>query len=233
MIRRRTASAALAVALLVPLGACASDSEGQVATMGAPASPPADAADDSAATEPDSPEPSDSPTESESGDPSTPPEPPSTVAPATGVAMTGTGYTYRAPEGWHDITKQMKESQQSVDTAIGEKLSTSAGVRDNMNVVSSPAIGDQLQQYEDSAPEALKFMVKDLDTYPRTTIAGEEAVHVGGIANTGGISFFFEQYAVQRGNTVYALSFAVEKDLTDDERRELIDSVITSWEWTN
>lgn len=204
--------AALAMVLLV---GCGSDPGDERALMGDPASsvaPPASASDESAA-------------------PVTP-EDLSTVAPATGLRMSGDDYSFASPNGWVDITKQMRTAGQEIDTAVGEDVKYVTGVRENLNIVVSPASGLTLDAYEELAPKTLAFMVDDLETYERVTIAGEEAVHVGGEANTGEATFFFEQYVVIRDGTMYAMSFAVDGGRSVADRRSLVDPVLASWQWT-
>lgn len=162
----------------------------------------------------------------------TPDAPPQSSAdPATGIRITKQGYEYSAPEGWVEITKQMRESGQDIDTAVGEAMSGATTVRENLNVVLTPAPGGSMEAYEAIAADTLEFMVKDLDIYARTVIDGREAVHVGGVAEVGNASFFFEQYIAEKDGTMFAISFAVDLATPEAGRRELIDSVLASWKW--
>ena len=210
--------------LLSPLvlAGCADDSGSDGATMGGAA-----AASESTTTEAPTDEPTDGPTTEPAEDPSTEPAP--TEAPASGLTISGNGYTYAVPDGWQDISTAMKKSQPMLNTAAGEPLSGMEGIRDNMNVVLIPGL--DIEAYEAAAPGELKFMVKDLTILPRTTVAEEDSAHVGGVATTGGVSFWFEQYAVEHDGQLYSVSFAVDKDRPEAERRAQIDSILTSWRW--
>ena len=168
--------------------------------------------------------------------PGQPPAPgeagPFDVEPATGVEMRGDSYRYSSPEGWVDITKQVAQSENTVDTAAGQSLKDVDTVRENLNTVTVPAPLLTIDDYEAIAAVKLAFMVKDLDVYAQTEIAGRPAAHVGGPANTGGTTFFFEQYAVLEDGELHTISFATELDRPEAERRDLIDSVLASWQWS-
>jgi hypothetical protein len=218
----RTARALTAV-LLSPLAlaGCADDSGGDAATMGEVA-----VATGTAAESPTD-EPSDEPATEPAQDPSTEPAP--TEAPASGRRISGDGYSYAVPDGWQNISAAMKKTQPMLNTAAGEPLSDVEGIRDNMNVVLIPGL--TLAAYEAAAPGELKFMVDDLTILPRTTVADEASAHVGGVATTGGVTFWFEQYAVEHDGRLFSVSFAVDQDSPEAERRAQIDSVLTSWRW--
>ncbi|WP_067436852.1 hypothetical protein [Nocardioides jensenii] len=220
MIRTRAVGALFLLAPALLVGGCSAGDTGRDLVMG-----PAASIDDSSNAAQDT-ETQDPP------DPLATPEPPATSAePATGRIMSGKGYQYSAPKSWVDITKQMRESGQKVDTAVGADITVSTTVRENLNVVLTDVPGVTLETYEQIAPETLAFMVKDLEVYDRAVIAGDEAVHVGGSATVGGVDFFFEQFVVVRDDTMYAVSFAINLERSDEERRAVVDSVLASWKW--
>lgn len=228
MIRTWSAVAALLLALSTLVGCSASETDGP-ALMGSAASagdaPPPNGFDQGASPESDSPD-----DDSADDDPALP-EPEPTVTPATGIKMTRPSYSYRAPTEWTDITKQMKESGGDIDSAVGEDLSAVTAVRENLNVVLTPALLLDIEDYESIAPATLELMVKDLKTFPRVLLGGVEAIHVGGVARTGDSKFYFEQVAAKYDDTMYAVSFAVDLDRSEAERRALVDSVLASWKW--
>ncbi|KRF13992.1 hypothetical protein ASG90_14430 [Nocardioides sp. Soil797] len=152
---------------------------------------------------------------------------------ATGIRVTGDGYAFHAPARWMDISERLAKSGQEVDAAVGEDPDAATTVRENLNVSVIPTPSLSLETYEQVAPNTLGYMIDDLETYDRVLIDGVEAVHVGGEANTGEASFFFEQYAVVRADTMYTLSFAIDGERSEADRRHLIDSVLASWEWQN
>ncbi len=220
----RTAHA-LAAVLLSPLAlaGCADDSGGDAATMG----------DVAVAT--GHPRRTESPTEATTDEPTTEPaenpstEPAPTEAPPPACRSPATATPMRCPDGWQDISTAMKKSQPMLNTAAGEPLTGVEGIRDNMNVVLIPGL--TLEAYETAAPGELKFMVDDLTILPRTTVADEDSAHVGGVATTGGVTFWFEQYAVEHDGQLFSVSFAVDQDRPEAERRAQIDSILTSWRW--
>ena len=213
MIRLRAAAAVLLGASLL-LAGCSGDTSDADMVMGAPA---AQTESPGSAAPPDQPP---------------APDDASTADPATGIEMSGNGYHYAAPQGWVDITNQVTGSEDKVDTAVGQNLKDVGTVRENFNVVNATAPALTIDSYEAVVAKNLAFMVKDLDIYARTSIGGKPAAHVGGAANTGGSTFFFEQYAVFDGDELYTLSFAIKLDRPESERRALVDSIVAAWEWT-
>jgi hypothetical protein len=178
---------------------------------------------------------SDSPSSSTSDSPSESPS--STVAPATGIAMSGTGYAYHLPTGWDDISAQLKQSQPGIDTGGREKPATPPFTA-NMNTLTTPSqiSGTPSTSDLDGLAAQIKQEVKSLApnvvTQPHTTLAGAPAVHQEGQANSSGTKFFLVQYfAVYKGNN-YGVTFAFPAKTTAAQRSKVVDPVLASWKWS-
>ena len=177
-----------------------------------------------------SPSPSDSPSLSAG--------PSSTAAPSTGKAMSGTGYGYKLPKGWEDITSQLKQNQPGIDTGGRAKPATPPFTA-NMNTLTTPSkvTGDPSEDDLSALASQIKAEVNSLApnivTKSNVTIAGAPAVHQEGPANSSGTKFYLVQYfAIHEGNN-YGLTFAFRKKDSAAEREKVIQPVLASWKWTN
>lgn len=151
---------------------------------------------------------------------------------STGGDVTGDGYAFDAPDGWIDITDEVKANAPQVDQAVGEPAAEIDGARDNINVVVTPSGGTTVEGYEELAPDALAFMIPELEILPRRSIAGEEAAHVAGEATSGGATFFMEQFAVTVDGDLFAITFTHDNALSPAQRDAVVDPVLASWEWS-
>ena len=167
------------------------------------------------------------------GDPTASPSDPVAATdwgkPATGPKVTGTGYTYRVPTIWADVTKRAKTMQARVDTAASEKAATD-GFADNLSVdVGSEDV--TLDQLATSIPVELEALVKKLEALPRVTIDGVEALHFRGPARSAGTDYFLEQFAAVHDGGVVVINFSLGRSMTAARRDALIASVMASWKW--
>jgi hypothetical protein len=149
---------------------------------------------------------------------------------ATGPEITGDGYTYRVPQGWGDVTKAARKLQSFVDSAASEKAATD-GFADNINV-GYQSTSATLDELEESLPTQLGALVKDLETLPRVTIDGVEALHHRGPAVSGGTKYFLDQFAALQDDRIAIITFSFSRDLPADEREALVSSMMASWKWS-
>ncbi|MEP6817816.1 MAG: hypothetical protein ABI873_19935 [Marmoricola sp.] len=163
--------------------------------------------------------------------------PSSTVAPAGGSAMSGTGYTYHLPNAWEDISAQLKRSQPGIDTGGRAKPATPPFTA-NMNTLTTPSriSGAPSKSDLDALAAQIKQEVATLAptvaTKPQTTIAGAPAVHQEGRANSSGTKFYLVQYfAIYKGNN-YGLTFAFPSSTNAAGRGRIVEPVLASWKWS-
>ena len=164
--------------------------------------------------------------------------PSSTAKPSTGKAMAGTGYGYNLPKGWEDITAQLKQNQQSIDTGGRAKPATPPFTA-NMNTLTtaSKVSGEPTEDDLDALAAQIKGEVKSLapkiKTSPHVTIAGAPAVHQEGDANSSGTKFYLVQYFAIHKNINYGLTFAFPKSASAADREKIVQPVLASWKWTS
>jgi hypothetical protein len=150
--------------------------------------------------------------------------------PATGPVISGDGYTYRAPQGWGDVTKGARSVQSMVDSAASEKAAT-GGFAENVTV-GFQSSGASLDQLEEAVPARLGSMVKDLETLPRVTIDGVESLHFRGPAVSAGTKYFLEQLDVVEDDRIAIIIFSFSRDLPARKRDVIVSTVMASWKWT-
>jgi hypothetical protein len=169
------------------------------------------------------------------GDPTATPSAPLAATdwgrPATGPVITGTGYTYRVPKTWGDVTARAKKVQASSDSAASEKAATD-GFADNISV-GYQSTDATLAELEAVLPAKLRSLVKKLDTLPHVTIDGVEALHHRGLAQSAGTTYFLEQFAVLRDGRVAIINFSLGQSLPVAEREAMVASVMASWTWSD
>lgn len=182
---------------------------------------------------------SDSASTSQSSSPSESPSasPSSTVAPAGGIAMTGTGYAYHLPDGWEDISTQLKQSQPGIDTGGRAKPATPP-FTSNMNTLTTPSqisgtpSASDLDGLAAQIKQEVASLAPTVQTKPQTQIAGAPAVHQEGEANSSGTKFYLVQYfAVYNGNN-YGVTFAFPSGTNEADRTKIIEPVLASWKWS-
>lgn len=163
--------------------------------------------------------------------------PSSTAAPASGKAMTGTGYSYNLPTSWEDISAQLKSNQPGIDTGGRAKPATPPFTA-NMNTLTTPSkiSGNPSNADLDALAAQIKGEVATLApkivTEPRFSIAGAPAVHQEGAANSSGTKFYLVQYfAVYKGNN-YGITFAFPSSTSAADRERVVQPVLSSWKWS-
>jgi hypothetical protein len=161
-----------------------------------------------------------------------PPESTDFGAPATGVAVTGTGYSYRLPAGWVDTSKQLKARQKTVDSA-GSAKPAAPGFVDNINVGFDSAPGATLDQLQQTVPLQLSTLVKKVETLPLVGVDGVGAIHHRGPAELGDDKYFLEQFVtLDENGDITIITFSLGRDMPARERDRLVGSVMATWRWT-
>jgi hypothetical protein len=151
------------------------------------------------------------------------------VAPATGMLIEGTGYTFRVPEGW----TVPKDAPKADAFAISAKADAN-GVFDTVNVLPGPANSDALDEIEKNAVSYLEQVTgaKQVTVRPRVKIADVESVHISSLHTKNGISEWDEQYSVEHSGITYIATFAFSSSEPQAVREALAESVWATWAWS-
>jgi hypothetical protein len=166
--------------------------------------------------------PSPSPSTGESAPPA------STVDPATGDTISGTGYTYNAPEGW-SVPPSLPNG---VDT-VSADLADADGFTDNVNVLLSPAGEVTPDQVESAGVSELEGAgATNIEVRPRITVAGSESAHLTAKLSSGGATYLFDQYYATNAGQTYVITFSFSDTESQADREALAESVLASWTWS-
>jgi hypothetical protein len=149
------------------------------------------------------------------------------VDPATGETITGTGYSFTAPEGWSipDSTPA------GVDTVVADQADAD-GFFDNLNVVLSPAGAVTPEQVETAGVAELEGVgATDVQVHPRIAIAGAESAHLSAMLTSSGVTYQFEQYYATDTDRTCVITFSFSDDVPAADREALAESVLATWTW--
>lgn len=157
-----------------------------------------------------------------------------TAAPATGVEVKGTGYTYRLPQGWEDITADLKKAQPGIDSG-GRATPATPPFTANLNVLttSSDIKGKPTDAQLTALGKALKAEVAqispDMASKPNTLLDGATALHQEGNAVSGPSKFFLVQYLAVNDGSNYSLTFAFPRSVSAGDRDKVASAVVASF----
>jgi hypothetical protein len=165
-----------------------------------------------------------------------------TAAPAGGTKMTGTGYTYSLPDGWTDISTDLKASQPGIDTG-GRAAPATPPFTANLNTLTTPSDfkGVPTSSDLDALAKQIKAEVAtlspDAKTLPHIKIDGSPAVHQEGDATSKdaqgkAVKFFLVQYFVVHSGKNYGLTFAFPTDSTAGARDKIVQPVLASFKFS-
>ena len=149
---------------------------------------------------------------------------------AAGDEIKGKGYTFNAPEGW-ETPEQDVPGTEAADTFAAD-LSDSDGFADNVNIlIQDPSPGELKDGIEDELTGQLEAAgAKDVVAQDRTTVDGDEAVHISS-SQANAAQNLSEQYYVVHDDVLYVITTSYSKDVSQDDRTEIDKSILASWKW--
>ena len=152
-----------------------------------------------------------------------------TVAPAAGMVITGTGYSFHAPAGWTLPPRPTKADSYAISAQPHAN-----GLYDTVNVLAGEANTDTLDDQEQNAAQYLEQVVgaTQVKIRPRVDVAGQASVHVSALRSNQGDTEWSEQYSVTHGKTTFIITFASAPSASQAEREALAESVLASWTWS-
>jgi hypothetical protein len=154
--------------------------------------------------------------------------PVSTVDPAAGDTITGTGYSFNAPEGW----SAPPSLPSGVDTVAAD-LADADGFSDNVNVLLSPAGEVTAEQVESAGVAELEGVgATNIEVRPRVTVAGAESAHLTAELTSSGATYLFDQYYATNAGQTYVITFSFSDTESQADREALAESVLASWTWS-
>ncbi len=199
------AAVGLAAALAFTLTGCFTPSAAPPATS--ESAPPANA---------------DEPTTNESAPPAI------SVDPATGVLLTGTGYSLNASEGW-----TVPADAPTAPDVFAVAPPDADGFYATVNVLIAPTIGDTADEQETRGVAYLESIgATDVQVRPRVAIAGTESVHISAArTSSNGVDYRSEQYLVTATGLDYTVTFVFGLTVSQPDREAVTESMLASWVW--
>lgn len=151
------------------------------------------------------------------------------VEPASGETITGTGYSFRVPEGW-GIPEAGFEGF-GLDSVAAD-LTDTDGFTDNVNVIVSPAGELTTEQIETLAgPEIEASGGADVEFLDRITIAGTESAHLTGTYSASGATYRIDQYYPTEPGQTYIVTFSFNDTTSQADRDALAYAVLATWQF--
>jgi hypothetical protein len=175
-----------------------------------------------------SPSPS-APTTEESAPPTEESAPPAiSVEPATGELITGTGYSFNAPEGW----VVPPDAPPQADVYVIDATDTT-GFIDTVNVIPGPAPDQTSDEIEETAVAYLEGVIgaTEVEVRPRVTIGGTESVHISAQLSRSGTTYWTEQYLPIDSGIAFTTTFSFGETVAQGDRETLAESVLVTWIW--
>lgn len=149
--------------------------------------------------------------------------------PATGETVSGTGYSFTAPEGWADPGADAASA--GADTLVAD-LTDTDGFADNVNVVLSPSGAVTADQVESQGVDELENAgATDVTARGRVTVAGGESAHLSAGFSSNGADYQIEQYYLTHDDQTYVVTFSFSPDVSQSERDAVSQSVLAGWTW--
>ena len=150
---------------------------------------------------------------------------------ADGEEISGTGYTYRVPEGW-GVPKQPTPGFDP--DSFAADLTDDDGFADNINVVLSPAGEITPEQIEDAGAQELETAgASDVSVEDRVTVAGGESAHLRGDMSVGTRGYAIDQFYVSTTGKTFVVTFSFSPDIATEDRDAVTESTLASWTWTD
>jgi hypothetical protein len=176
--------------------------------------------------------PATSPTTTAAPDAAALPSPaPITARSATGIEVNGTGYRFRAPKDWRDVTSALSGNA-GVDRAAGARRAEH-GFNSNVNVVVTRGAltPSQVVTVTRHIRDRIRPSAPSYAVLPPVLIAGEPAGHLAGLRSGAKPPYWLEQYVLSHGTHAYVVSFSFSPRVPAAQRRATTASVLASWRW--
>jgi hypothetical protein len=150
------------------------------------------------------------------------------AAPATGPTISGSGYSFVAPDGW-SVPDDM--AVPGLDVIVAD-LTDADGFADNINVVLSPAGLLTPDQVESAGAKELEGGgASDVETLDRLMVADAESVHLSAGFPSGAEVNPIEQFYFSDDAQTYIVTFSFSATVPQSDRVALSESVLATWAW--
>jgi hypothetical protein len=150
------------------------------------------------------------------------------VDPATGVLLTGTGYSLNAPEGWEVPSDAPPQAD-----VFAVAPPDADGFYNTVNVLFAPANGESADTKETNGVAYLDGTgATEVQVRPRVAVAGIASVHFSAArTSSNGSTYRSEQYIVTANGLDYTVTFVFGLTVPQADREALAESALASWTW--
>lgn len=169
-----------------------------------------------------------------SADTSAPSYPKIDARPATGTSLKGTGYTYKLPTGWQDITSQLKATQPGIDSG-GRATPPTDPFTANLNTLTTPnqietskPTTAQLKQVAAEIKSEIAPLSPTIKQLSPVSVDGVPTLRQEGPASNSGAKFYIEQYWLVTAGSSFGFTFAFPTSASAGDRDKVVESVLAS-----
>lgn len=159
--------------------------------------------------------------------PSTPSSAPD-VTPASGPMLSAGRFSFRAPQGWADVTEHAQ---------TGVVLSAANPTDENPLMIIVRHRAKAPGSVAAAAKAAARMLTAadgtDIKTRPATTVSGNQAAHVVAVQAKPGTHYQLDAYYVLTGKDAWVILFATNQYTTTSRRDAMLASVLATCHWGN
>jgi hypothetical protein len=147
---------------------------------------------------------------------------------ATGELLSGTGYSFNAPDGW----VVPPDAPPQADVYAIDATDTT-GFIDTVNVLPGPAPDQTSDEIEETAVAYLEGVIgaTEVEVRPRVTIGGTESVHISAQLVRNGTAFWTEQYLPIDSGIAFTTTFSFGETVAQEVREAIAESALATWTW--
>lgn len=151
---------------------------------------------------------------------------------SSGPTISGTGYSYEAPEDWGPSPQDIPGFDP--DSYAVDLQDSDDGFTDNVNVILSPDGEITAEQAEATAEDELTAGgFTDVSVHDRVTVAGSESAHVTASASMNDTDYAIEQFYPTADGQTFVVTFSFSTSVAESDRTEVTDAVLSSWAWAD
>jgi len=162
--------------------------------------------------------------------PSASPLPTPAKSGSQGPEVAGTGYRFRVPQGWRDVTSMI--SRQGVDRGAAAAVPTH-GFTSNVNVVivQQKVPDNGLGQVVETIRKSATGYAPGYAVRAPTTVAGGVAGHLSGLRSQDGAKYWVDQFILPHDALTYVVSFSFSPRIPAATRTRMIAGMLGTWQW--
>lgn len=156
------------------------------------------------------------------------------ATPAAGTSIKGTGYTYKLPADWQDITSQLKASQPGIDSG-GRSTPPTDPFTANLNTLTTPnqvaastPTKAELAEVAAQIKQEITPLAPSIKQLDPVTVDGVTTVRQEGAASNSGAKFYIEQFWLVAKGSSYGFTFAFPTSTPAAQRDTVTESVLAS-----